>query len=87
MIRVTVDHDYDQHSLLVEESAFAQIQAGMPVTLKGQGFPVDGVMEQDWRVFNRGIVGVVHVTTDEGRDVFEVHIGDAEVVVSRVREG
>jgi len=80
---VTVDYGFDLQSICISEAIFAQVQAGRPVTLQGQGFPVEGVMEQDFWSFNHGAVGVVQVSTDEGREVFEGHLGDAEVDVQR----
>lgn len=82
MIRVTVDNGYDLHTISIAEATFGQIHAGKPVTLQGQGFPVEGVMEQDHWAFNYGTVGAVHVSTDTGREVFEGNLGDAEMAVS-----
>lgn len=45
---------------------------------------MEGVREQDRWAFNRGTVGAVHVSTDEGREVFEGSFGDAEVAVRRI---
>jgi hypothetical protein len=87
MIRVTVDFGYDGHSISVAEATFAQIQTGRPVTLQGQGFPVEGVMEQDVWAFNCGALGAVHVMTDTDREVFEGNLGDAEVAVQVSEEG
>jgi hypothetical protein len=78
---VTVDFGFDLHRISISEIAFAKIQAGMPVTLQGQGFPVEGVMEVDEWAFNCGTVGAVHVSTDTGREVFEGNLRDAEVDV------
>lgn len=84
MLRVTVDYGYDVHSVSIPEAVFAQIQAGQPVVVEGQGFPVEGVMERDQWTFNCGAVGSVHVVTDEGREVFDGGLGDAEVDVRDV---
>lgn len=79
--QVFVDNGFDQHSLVLSGRTLARIQAGKPVILRGQGFPVEGVMERDrWR-FNSRVFGSVRVVTDEGRDVFEGNLRDAEVVV------
>lgn len=83
MVRVTVDYGYDLHIISITDAIFAKIQAGQPVVVEGQGFPVEGVMEQDQWVFNCGAVGAVQVMTDEGREVFEGDLGDAEVAVHR----
>ncbi len=81
MVRVTVDYGYDLHTIIIEEAVFARIQAGQPVVVEGQGFPVEGVMEQDQWAFNGGSLGAVHVVTDEGREVFEGDLEDDEVVI------
>lgn len=75
---------YDHHSLTLSGRTLARILAGTAMTLKGQGFPVEGFMEQDRWTFNQGTVGAVHVSTDEGREVFEGSLGDAEVTVRRI---
>ena len=80
---MTVDNGYDLHGISLSEVAFAQIQAGMPVTLQGQGFPVEGVMEEDEWFFNHGALGAVCVVTDTGRDVFAGGLWDAEATVHR----
>ena len=87
MIRVTVDFGYNVHTISIAEATFAQIQTGRPVTLQGQGFPVEGVMEQDKWAFNCGALGAVHLMTDTGREVFDGNLGEAEVVVHGVGEG
>jgi len=76
-----VDYGFDLHRICITETTFAQIQTGWPVTLQGQGFPVEGVMEVDEWDFNHRPVGTVHVSTDTGREVFEGSLGDAEVDV------
>ncbi len=84
---MTVDYGFDMHSISITETVFAQIQTGKPVTIEGQGFPAEGVMELDEWAFNLGAVGAIHVSTDEGRDVFEGNLGDAEVAVQGLEEG
>lgn len=78
---MSVDFGYDVHAISISEAVFTKIQTGKPVTVQGQGFPVEGVMELDDWAFNFCAIGAVHVTTDTGRDVFEGNIGDAEVDV------
>ena len=81
---MTVDFGYDQHSIRLTERTFAQIQAGIPVAIRGQGFLVEGALEEDHWAFNIGAVGAVQVSTDTGREVFEGRLGEAEVVVRGV---
>jgi hypothetical protein len=84
---VTVDYGFDLHTISISEAAFAQIQTGKLVTVQGQGFPVEGTTEQDRWTFNESVPGAIYVSTDEGRDVFEGHLGDAEVAVQGLEEG
>lgn len=80
---MTVDFGFDLHMISIAEADFAQIQRDMPLTLQGQGFPVEGVIEPDEWAFNHGVLGAVLVLTDSGRHVFEGGLGDAEVAVHR----
>lgn len=81
MIRVSVNYGYDLHAISITEVVFAQIRAGQAVVIEGQGFPVEGVVEQDQWAFNCGAMGAVRVMTDEGREVFEGDLQDAGVDV------
>lgn len=87
MIRVTVDFGYDMHAVSITEAMWTRIERGQPVVAEGQGFIVEGVLERDLWAFNHGVVGAVHVSTDEGREVFEGHLVDAEVAVRRESRG
>lgn len=80
-IRVTVDYGYDRHSVSITDATWAWIERGQPVVVECQGLPVEGVIEGDRWAFNHGAVGAVHVSTDEGREVFDGLLGDAEVDV------
>lgn len=82
---MVVFNGYDHHSLILSGRTLARIQAGRPVTIKGQGFPVEGASEPDLWSFNFGTMGVVVVTTDTGREVFTGSLGDAEVLVLAIR--
>lgn len=81
MAKVIVDNGFDQHSLVLSGRTLARIQAGKPVILRGQGFPVEGVMERDLWWFNARAFGSVQVVTDTGREVFDGNLRDAEVAV------
>lgn len=82
-----MDFGYDVHAISISAVTFAQIQTGKPVTVQGQGFPVEGTTEQDYWTFNEGVPGAIYVSTDEGRDVFEGNLRDAEVAVQGLEEG
>lgn len=56
---VTVDFGYDLHAIRIVEGTFAQIRAGQPVVVEGQGFPVEGALEKDQWAFNYGALGAV----------------------------
>lgn len=81
LVRVVVDFGYDLHAIYISETTFSQIQAGQPLVVEGQGFPVEGVREEDRWMFNNRALGAIYVSTDEGREVFEGYLGDAEVDV------
>lgn len=79
--QVTLDCGYDTHSLVLPLRAFRRIQAGAVLTIRGQGFFVEGVKETDSWTFNASSPGSIRVETDEGREVFEGNLGDEEVWV------
>lgn len=83
--RIIVDYAFDSHSLDLSLRTLRRIQAGAVLTLRGQGFHVEGVREQDRWAFNHGGSGNLAVFTDTGRDIFngqmdggEVWLGEAE---------
>lgn len=77
--RISVDYGYDIHSVQVSLRMLRRIQAGAVLALRGQGFLVEGVREQDRWVFNDGAVGRLVVITDEGREIYDGQITDGEV--------
>lgn len=77
--RITVDYGYDIHTLRLSRRTLGRIQTGAVLTLRGQGFLVEGVREQDRWVFNDGVVGRLLVITDEGREIYDGQITDGEV--------
>ncbi len=56
---VLVDNGYDLHRLITSRRTLAQIQTGKRVTIEGQGFLVEGVMELDEWAFNHGALGAI----------------------------
>lgn len=78
-----MDFGYDLHAVSITEAMWTRIERGQPVVVGGQGFPVEGVMEPDHWEFNLGGLGTIHVSTDEGRELFEGQLGDPEVAVRR----
>lgn len=77
--RITVDFGYDIHTLQLSPRTLRKIQAGAVLSLRGPGFLVDGVREQDRWVFNSDAVGRLIVVTDEGREIYDGQITDGEV--------
>ncbi|WP_005031710.1 hypothetical protein [Holophaga foetida] len=78
---ITVDYQYDIHSIRLSGRTYARIKAGKPVTIRGQGFFNEERWEVDrWR-FNHGDQGTVCVFTDEGRDIFEGYLDAGDVWV------
>lgn len=82
-VTVTVDYSYDVHSITFSKRTWDRIDRGFPISIKGQGFNVEGLVEQDVWTFNDQTRGarVVEVTTDEGREVFCGSLDDEEVSV------
>lgn len=79
--QVVVFNGYDQHGLTLSGRTLTRILAGKPVAIRGQGFPVEGVLEWDSWTFNHLVPGRIHIFTDTGREVFEGNLRDAEVAV------
>ena len=77
--RISVDYGYDIHSLQLSRRTLQGIRVGAALALRGQGFFVEGVREQDHWVFNSGAVGRLIVITDEGREIYDGQITDGEV--------
>jgi hypothetical protein len=51
-VRLTVNYGYDIHSIEVPASTWLQIQGGESMTVRGQGFFVEGEFSQDEWAFN-----------------------------------
>lgn len=79
--KIIVFNGYDHHTLVLSVRALTRILAGTAMTLKGQGFPVEGVMEMDFWALHFVGSGRIHVFTDTGREVFDGSFSDAEVAV------
>ena len=75
-MRISVDYGYDIHSLEITASDWSKINAGEEVTVTGQGFPVEGEMEQDYWSFNFGQKGSFGIDCDSGRQVYDGSIGE-----------
>jgi len=82
-VTVTVDYSYDVHSITFSKRTWGLIDRGFPINIKGQGFNVEGLVEQDLWTFNDLTRGAraVEVTIDEGREIFCGSLDDHEVSV------
>lgn len=77
--KITIDNGYDSHSLRLSSRTLLRIQSGAVMTLRGQGFFVEGAREQDRWAFNCGVVGNLAVFTDTGREIYNGQLSDEEV--------
>lgn len=75
-VTVTVDYGHDVHSITFSGRTWARIEAGKPVTIKGQGFHWEGCPDQDYWQFNQDAPGSLCIYTHDGGDVFIGHRDD-----------
>jgi len=79
--RITVDYGYDIHSLTCSVRTLKCIQKGTQILLRGQGFPVEDVIEDDVWCFNTREPGSIWVYTLQGFEVFRGNLQDGEVFI------
>ncbi len=85
-VTITVDYGYDIHSTTFSGRTYKRILSGKPFTIRGQGFSIEGVREQDYWQFNLDDhnaerKGALHVYAEEGREVFTGELDDEEVSI------
>ena len=51
-MKLGIDYGYDVHGIELAESDWSRIKAGSPVELAGQGFAIEGRVDQDFWHFN-----------------------------------
>ena len=70
--RITVDYGYDIHSVTVSAKTVDQIKRGEAVTVKGQGFYIEGEKTKDvWSFHCTG----PNAREEDGEDGHEIFIG------------
>ena len=79
--RITVDYGYDIHSVTVPAKTMDNIKRGEAVTVKGQGFHVEGAKTRD--VWSFHCTGPDELEV-EGEDGHQIYIG--KVSVANIRE-
>ncbi len=78
-VRLTVNYGYDIHSVEVHKSTWLQILVGGEVSVKGQGFFVEGEFSQDEWAFNGRGSGSLQVTAEGAFNVFNGVVSDITV--------
>jgi hypothetical protein len=68
--RITVDYDYDIHSVTVSAKIVNQIKRGEAVTVKGQGFYIEGEKTKDVWSFNCTAPNALEVDGEDGHQIF-----------------
>lgn len=71
--RITVNYGYDIHSVTVTAKIVDQIQRGEAVTVKGQGFYIEGEKSKDIWSFNCTGHNALEV---DGEDGYQIFIGE-----------
>lgn len=69
-VRLSVDTGYDTHSMVMSQRTWKRIQSGASLSIKGQGFFIEGEKSQDVWSFNLIELGSVAVEAEDGFDVF-----------------
>ena len=82
LVTVTVDYGYDLHSIQFSKRTYDRIKRGNVVTIRGQGFHREGVIEADYWVFNSVEVGAVDVDT-----IYSGHVNDGSVWINIEEDG
>jgi hypothetical protein len=77
--RITVDYDYDIHSVTVTAKIVDQIKRGEAVTVKGQGFYIEGEKTKDVWSFNCTGPNALEVDGEDGHQIFIGKVSDATI--------
>jgi hypothetical protein len=78
-VKLTVDYGYDIHSIIVPFTVVEQIAAGKRTTITGQGFPIEGGLENDEWAFNTLEANDLYITTDSTREIFSGDINNITI--------
>lgn len=67
---LTISYGYDVHQITLSGRTYKRFQSGSPFEMKGQGFPTEEGVEQDYWTFNSSPDARIIVECDGGRDVY-----------------
>jgi hypothetical protein len=76
---VTVNWGYENHSLDLTPRRWAQVVAGKPVSMRGQGYHADGKFWWDYWAFNCDGEGSLNVGYGEGGEGWSGNLASARV--------
>ena len=76
---ITVDYGYDIHSITVDRKVMDKIKSGEAITVRGQGFYIEGDKERDDWSFNCTAPGSLEVECDNGHQVYIGTLSDANI--------
>ena len=65
-VKVTINYGYDIHSIVMFQRSWDRIAKDEAVTMKGQGFSIEGVESQDVWTFNSPEAGALSVDAEDG---------------------
>jgi hypothetical protein len=86
MLEITVDYEYDIHSMYISRRTYSRIKSGKKLTIKGHGYVCEDANTIDYWEFNRDEVGSLRVYASDDRDVFIGNLEDGRVWVDSVEE-
>ena len=76
-VKVTINYGYDIHSIVMSPRSWDRIAKGEEVTMKGQGFFIEGVESQYVWTFNSPKAGALSVDAEDGHQIFIGHMSAA----------
>lgn len=79
-VTISVNYGYDIHRVTFSGKTYNQINRGIPVTIKGQGFDWEGEPDQDYWEFNRAPCSL-DIYTESGGEIYSRLYTDAEIEI------
>lgn len=77
--RITVNYGYDIHSVTVTAKTVDQIKRGEAVTVKGQGFYIEGEKTKDVWSFHCTGPNALEVDGEDGHEIFIGKVTSAKI--------
>lgn len=77
-VTLTISYGYDIHQITMSGRTYKRFQNGVTFEMKGQGFPTEEGVEQDYWTFNNSPDARIIVECDGGRDVYRGNEYSAE---------